>query len=199
MGKLLQKEPDLNRLFDLSLDLLCIAGLDGYFKKVNPAFETTLGFTSQELMSKPLIEFVHPDDREITLKELESLAQGKSTIHLENRHLCKNGAFKWLSWKANVDDGVIFATARNVTGLKETQESLKRSEKKLRDLVENSPFCIQEIDLNGYSLSDSATDPYQWTFPDIKLKPQQRLIVFLSGKNRAGSGVINLVRICSLC
>lgn len=125
---MLEKGPDLTRLFDLSLDLLCIAGLDGYFKKLNPAFQNTLGFTSEELMSKPFIEFVHPEDQEITLKELAKLAKGKPAIWLETRHQCKDGTYKWLSWKASTHDHEFFGTARDITDLKKAQESLKESE-----------------------------------------------------------------------
>ena len=77
--------------FDLALDLFCIAGLDGYFKKVNPSFGRTLGYTSEELLSRPFLDFVHPDDRERAQTELARLAGGRDAVHIEIRFQRKDG------------------------------------------------------------------------------------------------------------
>jgi len=82
-------EDDLREFVDLSLNLLCIAGVDGYLKYVNPAWETTLGYSKEELLSRPYLEFVHPDDREATIAEASHIASGQSTISFENRYVCK--------------------------------------------------------------------------------------------------------------
>src|SRR6201981_774687 len=95
-------EKDLREFIDLSLNLLCIAGADGYFKYVNPACERTLGYTREELLSRPYIEFVHPDDRLATISEAEHVASGHSTVSFENRYRCKDGSYKWLLWSAMV-------------------------------------------------------------------------------------------------
>src|SRR5260370_25815130 len=113
-------EEDLREFIDLSLNLMCIAGTDGYFKHVNPAWETTLGYTREELLSRPYLEFVHPDDREATTAEAASIASGRSTLSFENRYHCKDGSYNWLLWSAVVrpERGVFDALARDVTARK---------------------------------------------------------------------------------
>jgi len=108
------KEDELREFVNLSLNLLCIAGVDGYFKYVNPAWETTLGYTQEELLSHPYLDFVHPEDREVTVREASHIASGRSTISFENRYLCKNGSFKWLLWSAVVhpERGLIYGRSR---------------------------------------------------------------------------------------
>ncbi len=117
---------ELDKYFMLSLDPLCIAGLDGYFKRVNPAWERVLGWTTQELLSRPYVEFIHPDDRKRTAQEAARQAAGHEAIQFENRYLCKDGSFRWFMWNAtpSLDDQVIYATAHDVTELKLTQEQL---------------------------------------------------------------------------
>ncbi len=119
-------EDDLREFIDLSLNLLCIAGTDGYFKHVNPAWETTLGYTREELLSRPYLEFVHPDDREATTTEAASVASGRSTITFENRYRCKDGSYRWLLWSAVVraERGLIYAVAADVTERKREEARL---------------------------------------------------------------------------
>src|SRR5689334_11248844 len=108
---------DLREFIDLSLSLLCIAGTDGYFKYVNPAWEATFGYTKEEMLSRPYLDFVHPDDRNVTATEATSIAAGRSTLSFENRYRCKDGSYKWLLWSAVVreDKGLIYAIASDVT------------------------------------------------------------------------------------
>ena len=120
------KETDLREFVDLTLNLLCIAGTDGYFKHLNPAWETTLGYTREELLSHPYLEFVHPDDRQATLAEAASIASGRSTLSFENRYRCKDGSYKWLLWSAIVraEKGLIYAVAADVTERKREEARL---------------------------------------------------------------------------
>jgi PAS domain S-box-containing protein len=88
-------ESELDQLFDLSLDLFCIAGFDGYFKRVNPSWEQTLGIPKEELLSRPYIDFIHPDDQEATRREAEKINQGAVTFSFENRFRCADGTYIW--------------------------------------------------------------------------------------------------------
>lgn len=96
-----QDRDDLSRFFANSLVMLCIAGYDGYFKRLNPAWKNTLGWTSKELQAKPFLEFVHHDDRAATLAEFKTLTLGGRTIFFENRYRCKDASYRWLQWNAN--------------------------------------------------------------------------------------------------
>jgi PAS domain S-box-containing protein len=126
-SELRRAETERDRFFNVSLDLLCIAGLDGYFKRVNPAFEKTLGYTSEELLSKSFLELVHPDDREDTIRVMEQLRKGIDAVHFENRYLCKDGSYRWISWSTPAPKDppdILFAAARDITQQKVTQAEL---------------------------------------------------------------------------
>ncbi len=100
--------------FDESRDLLCIARTDGYFELVNPAFSRALGWDPEELLDKPFVAFVHPDDVEATIAETARLGEGMPTVSFENRYRCKDGTYKHLRWAAHPDPatGLLYATAR---------------------------------------------------------------------------------------
>jgi two-component system, cell cycle sensor histidine kinase and response regulator CckA len=108
---------DRERLFDLSLDMLCIAGLDGYFKHVNPSWTRVLGWSREELLARPVADFIHPEDRERTLRARSGLARGVPVCELENRYLCKDGSYRWLCWQSAIEPGgaTVFAIARDIT------------------------------------------------------------------------------------
>lgn len=129
--KTLEKKRGLRKkiyehFFNLSNDMLCIAGLDGYFKLVNPAFERTLGYSKEEILAKPFYEFVHPEDRESNRTELQSLSDGMPVIYCEHRYLCKDGSFKWLAWTSysDINEGLIYAVGRDITERKQEFNAL---------------------------------------------------------------------------
>jgi len=126
-------EADVDRLFNLSLDLMCVAGLDGYFKRVNPAFETSLGYSEEELMSRQFVEFVHEDDQAKTIAEIERLGRGLPTVDFENRYLAKDGSYRWLAWRAMPleDLGMVYAVARDITEHKRAEETMARQSEEL--------------------------------------------------------------------
>ena len=125
----LRAEEELTTLFEQSLDMLCIASVDGYFLRLNPAWERTLGYTAEELTSRPYVEFVHPDDRQPTTREARQLAGGENTVMFENRYRCKDGTYRWLSWKSAPlpEQGLVYAMARDVTEQKRAAEELRRA------------------------------------------------------------------------
>ena len=115
--------------FTLSLDMLCIADLKtGYFRKLNPAWEKTLGYTLEELQSRPMFEFVHPDDLQRTLNQNLAVRTGGQALSFENRYRCKDGSFKWLLWNATPDfeRDVIYGVARDITERKRLEEERER-------------------------------------------------------------------------
>jgi PAS domain S-box-containing protein len=136
------------RFFSLSLDMLCVGGADGFIKNINPAFERALGYTAEELMERPAIEFIHPDDVERTLKAMAQLESGESLVDFENRYRCRDGSFRWLSWRTTAaDDGTVFAVAHDVTERKEKEEQLRRSEELLRETERLAEVGGWEVDL----------------------------------------------------
>jgi PAS domain S-box-containing protein len=139
ISKRKKAERELDRFFDLSLDLLCIASPDGRFRRVNPAFETVFGYTTSELLERPFLDFVHPDDLERTVGELANLRRGEKTTRFENRYVCKDGTTKWIAWTGSpVEEGLIYAAGRDITGAKAAEEALRRSEARTRAIFENS-------------------------------------------------------------
>ncbi|HYN04519.1 MAG TPA: histidine kinase dimerization/phospho-acceptor domain-containing protein, partial [Vicinamibacteria bacterium] len=120
---------ELETLFETSPDMLCIAGVDGTFRRLNPAWEKTLGFTAAELMSRPYVEFVHPDDRGSTTTEAGALAEGSGSVLFENRYRCKDGSYRWLAWKSTPlpEEGLVYAMARDVTEQRRVAEELRQA------------------------------------------------------------------------
>lgn len=139
-----------NRFFAVAIDMLCFLGFNGYFARLNPAWERTLGFSPEELMSRPFIEFVHPDDRERTLHQNRAVRSGGQAIAFENRYRCKDGSYRWFRWNAapDPDDGVIYSVARDVTDDKLAQEErdrlvaeLQSALAEVRTLQDILPIC----------------------------------------------------------
>jgi putative two-component system response regulator len=131
-------EAELLRYFDASLDLLATADHNGRFTRVNPAWETALGYTREQLCSRPLIEFVHPDDRRATLAELAALVEGsRDTVRFRNRYLAADGSEHWLEWSAHGScrDGLVHAAARDITTQVEAERQLANSSKLLETKV----------------------------------------------------------------
>jgi PAS domain S-box-containing protein len=120
----LEAETKRNRFFTLAIDMLAIAGFDGHFKQLNPSWEKTLGFTDDELRAKPLIEFVHLEDRASTGEQLHKLQTGASIAYFENRYRTKAGSWRWLGWTAApfAEEGLIYIFARDLTERKVAEE-----------------------------------------------------------------------------
>lgn len=115
---------DIEQFFEISIDLLCVLGFNGYFKRLNPAWERALGFTREELMSRPFIDFVHPEDRDATRAQNARVRQGDPALAFVNRYLCKDGSHRWLRWNAAPVHAanVIYSVARDITDRKKAED-----------------------------------------------------------------------------
>lgn len=172
---------ELDQFWAMSPDLLCTAGFDGIFKRLNPAWTKTLGWTTEELMSKPYIEFVHPDDRQSTIDEASLLSTGEhTTVAFTNRYQHKDGTYRWLVWNSVVmeDQKLVYAVARDVTDRREAEE-------RFRTLVANIPGAVYRCacddlytmqflsdaveQITGYAASDFI-DNRKLSFVDIYYK-----------------------------
>ena len=119
-------EEERDRFFKLSMDMLCIAGLDGYLRRVNPAFEQALGYTAEEMLARPVFDFIHPEDRDATRASYEKLARGEPTTNLENRFRCKDGSHRWVGWSyfPVPEEGLAYGVGRDTTERRRIHEVL---------------------------------------------------------------------------
>lgn len=145
----MRAEEQMDRFFNLSLDLFCIATTEGYFKSVNPAFTKILGWSEQELLSRPIIEFVHPEDIDFTVNELKNLSENnRNTMGFENRYLCKNGTWRWFAWKAIPQPGqLLFATARDITEHHNTAQKLSQLNIELQQRIEERGHALNALEV----------------------------------------------------
>lgn len=146
-------EAERDNLFQLSVDMMGIATLDGYFKRVNPAFERTLGYTDEEFCSRPFFDFIHPDDVPPTRQELKNLAMGKQQPVFENRYRRKDGEYRWFSWTTSPVDGYLYAVARDVT----EQKQAEARERELRIAQEKAQFMVEFLSTVSHDLKTPLT------------------------------------------
>jgi len=162
-----------NRFLGLSIDMFCTAGYDGYFKTVNPSWQRVLGFTPEELMAKPYLEFIHPDDRATTVSEAGHLQNLGNTFAFENRYLCKDGGHRWLSWNAVAapKQQLIYAVARDVTERRRVEDKIRESEEKYRKLFERNPQPVWIYDretLQFLAVNEAAVASYGYSHDEFK-------------------------------
>jgi PAS domain S-box-containing protein len=152
-------EQDRDRFFNLSIDLLAIGGFDGYFTRLNPAFEQVLGFTNTELMAEPFISFVHPDDRERTIAGAQSLINGEPIASFENRYRCRDASYRWISWNAlpYAPNQVWYATGHDVTERKQSEAALQASERKFGAIFDQTFELLGLLSLEGVTLEFNQT------------------------------------------
>lgn len=132
---LIKKLFESERVFVHSMDMLCIAGFDGFFKTLNPAWEKTLGWTKEELLSKKWTDFIFKDDIDSTIEKNIELVKGLQVNQFENRYICKDGTLKWLSWNSYPykDEKLIFAVARDITEKKKMEVNLQKALEKAEE------------------------------------------------------------------
>lgn len=137
--------------FELCEDLLVIAGFDGYFKKLSQSWTTVLGWSTEELCSRPYVSFVHPNDITPTSREAKRLSEDKKVLKFENRYLAKNGTYRWLEWTARSDRkaNLIYAVAREKSEQKIQELKLKESESRWQNLMKMAPVGIFQANAEG--------------------------------------------------
>jgi PAS domain S-box-containing protein len=160
-------QEELDRFFMLCLDMLAIAGFDGYFKRVNPAWQRVLGYTEEELLSRPYMDFVHPDDRAATTVEARKLSEtGQELLYFENRYFHKDGTLRWLMWtsKPFPEQQVTYAAARDITERKAAEETLagywrelENSKRELEDQAARQAQLVKELEIAKHR-AEAATE-----------------------------------------
>jgi len=161
VAELHETRQELDGFFGLSLDMLCIAGTDGYFKRLNPAWSETLGWTDDELRRTPYLDFVHPDDREATTRIAAQLANGSTVVQFENRWACRDGSYRWLQWKAAPVPGrdFIYGSARDITEQKTADSRIRGLNDQLEQRVSELHALSQELEAFSYSVSHDLRAP----------------------------------------
>jgi PAS domain S-box-containing protein len=154
-------EEQTRSFFALSLDMLSIAGTDGFFKHLNPAWRATLGFSEAELRSKPSVEFVHPEDLASTIAMSNRLFHGEAIVNFENRYRRKDGTYRWFAWNATVseDRQLIYGTARDVTDAKQTEQAIAELNASLRRGNIQLEAANKELEAFSYSVSHDLRAP----------------------------------------
>lgn len=132
--------------FDMTPDLVCIAGKDGFFKKVNRSFINKLEYAEEELFGSPITSFIHPEDKELTKQERIKLLNGTALINFRNRYLRKNGEIIWLEWTSIYfpDNEIVFAIAKDVTERTEKEKEIEEKYKKFKSLATHFKSRIEK-------------------------------------------------------
>ncbi len=137
----MDKAGDLDRLFDLTLDLLCIADTHGRFLRLNKAWEGAMGYRREELEGQSFLDFVHPADLPATVEATARLASGKEVIDYVNRFRCRDGSYRRLEWRSAPYQGrLIYAVARDITDRRQAEEALQDSRQRMNDVIASAPF-----------------------------------------------------------
>lgn len=157
-------EDESDRMFTNSIDLQCVVGFDGFFHRVNPMFTKLLGFTEEELLTSPIMDFVHPDDRASTQAAITEVAEGADVVEFENRTRCKDGSYRWTEWSAPAsreEDQCLYALGRDITDRKIMEDAVLASEARFKTLFEHTPEAVVIVDLESGLFTDAnqnATD-----------------------------------------
>jgi PAS domain S-box-containing protein len=148
-----QMETERNSLFELSLDLLAVLDSAGTFRRLNPAFEATLGYPEAEFVGKSLGDFVHPNDQALLRDALRRLADGQAITHFECRFVRQDGEARLLSWSARPVEGVVYAVARDITERVEAQ----KSQMELAVAIEKANFLTEFLATVSHDIKNPLT------------------------------------------
>ncbi len=199
-GELKVKNVTLEQFFEINLDLLCIADLQGNFIKVNKAWEEILGYPASELEKKRFLDFVHPDDLKDTLNALSQLGNNERVLYFVNRYKRRDGTYRFIEWCSQPDGNLIYAAARDITAHKETLEALRISEERLNIAMKGTRAGLWDWDMEqntvvysptwktmlGYQTHEIPDDINGWKslwHPDEVQRNEQAIEDYLSGKN----------------
>ncbi len=199
------KSEQINKFFNVSLDMLCIADTYGYFRQLNPEWETTLGYPINELIGKQFFDFIHPDDIEPTAKAVKTLSEQKEILNFINRYRCKDGTYKWIEWKSYPAGNIIYAAARDITERKKKEEELKLNLEHQKLVLNSLPLVHykttadseqrtvwindQIINITGYKPEDFYSNSYFW---ENRLHPDDKERVLDIYKNIFSSAYISI-------
>lgn len=170
--------PDVEHFFDLALDLLCIADMNGNFLRLNRSWENTLGYSLSDLLGSNFTDLIHPDDVALTAEALKILKSQKPITNFINRYRCKDGSYRWIEWRSAPAGDLIYAAARDITERKEAEETLAR----YAAIVESSHDAIFSHNLKanilswnkgaqklyGYSSAEAIGKPFSLLLPSGK-------------------------------
>ena len=146
-----QAEADQRQINNNLPVLVATAGLDGYYKEVNAAFERILGWSEQESLSRPFLDFIHPEDRAAAVETFARLKSGTPAINFLDRNICKDGSHRWINWIVIPvpDRDIVFGIGQDITEKKQAQDELRRSEARWRSVVDNAPVQVTTVDEAG--------------------------------------------------
>lgn len=142
---------DKRKIDDRLPVLVATAGLDGYYKDVNSAFERILGWSEQESLSRPFLEFIHPEDRTAAIEAFARLKSGDPAINFVDRNLCKDGSHRWINWIVIPvpSRDIVFGIGQDITAQKQVEDELRHSEARWRSVVDNAPVQVTTVDEAG--------------------------------------------------
>ncbi|MBI2893197.1 MAG: PAS domain-containing sensor histidine kinase [Deltaproteobacteria bacterium] len=207
-------DEELLRFFTLSTDLFAISDLDGYFQRLNPAWERALGFTNEELCARPSKEFIHPAEREMPASKREKLLTGLDHVEYQNRFLCNDGSYRWILWNAtvSVQRRRIYSVGRDITEQVEAEEQVRRlvSELEAKNkalleaqeqkaaltayIVHDLKNPLSAIVANAYGLQEEPelSEPTRESMRDIYLGAQamDRMVLTLLDVSRSEDGAL---------
>jgi PAS domain S-box-containing protein len=193
-------ELELEQFFTISLDLLCITDIEGHFRRLSQAWESILGYKISELLGKPFLDFVHPDDVAPTLAKMSDLQHGSKVLKFVNRYRAKDGSYRYIEWLANLCGSLIYAAARDITDRIQSEATLRGSEEKWRSLFELCPLgialhntqldCIEANpafeSITGYTLAELTQSNYWDITPKAYAEIEAQKLASLKRTGRYG-------------
>lgn len=165
-------QSDLNHFFELSRDLICLVGIDGYYRKINGAFEELLGYPRQELLVRPVAELIHPDDlTSVTPEQTEELLRKNRTIYLEQRYRKQSGGYVWLSWTFSSisAEGLMYGVGRDITAHKQQEEALKQLNQELVQQTGQLTSSNRDLERFAYIASHDLQEPLRMVSSFLQL------------------------------